>query len=795
MAKEMAMLWLCAALLITLARAVSAASILDDWRGYEVSHPDDHQVPYLLDYYDEKTEDDTNELDSTIAFMVESTTKVQEPSTTPKNTASELATSVAATDIATMLPSKQPLLDTTTACDGNYTSGCGCDHGFCYKFKTIPGVAYEPWCWTQLLGVAEPQAKFASCTSHSQCSVQMTCGDGITYRGGAVHIPTTTPTPGVKTEISWIGNMGAACDWTGRDIRSVSSPDAENCKRQCAATPRCTHFVWTPAHEDDHGDGEMCFMKSGVVSQSDAIANPIRNLAARAKSVCGLLTSITPPLDQPSCDGNYTSGCGCDHGFCYKFKTIPGVAYEPWCWTQLLGVAEPQAKFASCTNHGQCSVQMTCGDRVEHRGGVSNGPTTQGTTQQPNNGKTIITSTASTASNIGVKWNGNWAFDCDFSSVNDISRAIVVRGEECSTLCASTPGCTHFTWNPAIYGGSYCFMKTGPVSKADAFRNYGDPNVRCGIPDAAQGATPKLTAVEANTTSPATTTSNIGIKWNGNWAFDCDFSSVNDISRAFVVRGEECSTLCASTPGCTHFTWNPAIYGGSYCFMKTGPVSKADAFRNYGDPNVRCGIPDTVQVPATVKKAIIWTGDRGLGCDWPNNALMNVRSSSADLCNIQCAGTPECTHFTWTLAHDGSGDTCFMMSGAVGKLDAVASTIRDPYVRARAVCGLLTIPTAEQIEIKWSFNMALGCDWHGNDILNVPSSSAEQCDSQCSSTPNCTHFTWTLAHDGYGDKCFMKSGPVWKSRAVASTIRDPYVRVRAVCGLLKKFVIQSALPR
>ncbi|OWA53467.1 hypothetical protein BV898_17895 [Hypsibius exemplaris] len=86
-------------------------------------------------------------------------------------------------------------------CDGNYGSGCGCYGGMCYKlFPAIPSRPGQPFCWTQQLDVAKPQPKFASCTSHSQCSVQMTCANGTEYRGKAASKPTTTVTT-VQVEI------------------------------------------------------------------------------------------------------------------------------------------------------------------------------------------------------------------------------------------------------------------------------------------------------------------------------------------------------------------------------------------------------------------------------------------------------------------------------------------------------------------------------------------------------------------------------------------------------------------
>ncbi|OWA54804.1 hypothetical protein BV898_19198 [Hypsibius exemplaris] len=138
--------------------------------------------------------------------------------------------------------------------------------------------------------------------------------------------------------------------------------------------------------------------------------------------------------------------------------------------------------------------------------------------------------------------------------------------------------------------------------------------------------TPEPTVVEAITTSTASTASNTGIKWNGNWAFACDFSSINDLSRTIVVRGEECSTLCASTLGCTHFTWNPAIYGGSYCFMKSGPVSKADAFQIDGYPNVRCGI--SYDENYDYSRLDMDLGPILISCDYPS--ADDLRSMSLD---------------------------------------------------------------------------------------------------------------------------------------------------------------------
>lgn len=76
-----------------------------------------------------------------------------------------------------------------------------------------------------------------------------------------------------------------------------------------------------------------------------------------------------------------------------------------------------------------------------------------------------------------------------------------------------------------------------------------------------------------------------GINWNGNWAFSCDFQD-RDLSNA-RVPGEHCSTKCTQTPGCTHFTWT--TYNGGTCWMKTGSVSKNDAFPT-SDRSAVCGL-------------------------------------------------------------------------------------------------------------------------------------------------------------------------------------------------------------
>jgi len=86
----------------------------------------------------------------------------------------------------------------------------------------------------------------------------------------------------------------------------------------------------------------------------------------------------------------------------------------------------------------------------------------------------LITTTVFTTA---IDWNGNnWALWCDFTG-NDLSNALT-KPEDCGGRCASTSGCTHFTWTN--YNGGTCWMKKNPASKSDAIPKY-DSNAVCGV--------------------------------------------------------------------------------------------------------------------------------------------------------------------------------------------------------------------------------------------------------------------------------------------------------------------------
>jgi len=84
---------------------------------------------------------------------------------------------------------------------------------------------------------------------------------------------------------------------------------------------------------------------------------------------------------------------------------------------------------------------------------------------------------------------------------------------------------------------------------------------------------------------------NAQINWqNGqptgtSWAMACDFKG-SDITNK-IIAASDCSSACASTFGCTHFTWTS--YNGGTCWMKSGGISQSDAVYT-GDQSMVCGI-------------------------------------------------------------------------------------------------------------------------------------------------------------------------------------------------------------
>ena len=84
--------------------------------------------------------------------------------------------------------------------------------------------------------------------------------------------------------------------------------------------------------------------------------------------------------------------------------------------------------------------------------------------------------------NAQINWqNGQptgtkWAMACDFIGSDLTNKRIAASN--CAQTCASTSGCTHFTWTS--YNGGTCWMKSGSISKSNAL-STGDQSMVCGI--------------------------------------------------------------------------------------------------------------------------------------------------------------------------------------------------------------------------------------------------------------------------------------------------------------------------
>ncbi len=73
-----------------------------------------------------------------------------------------------------------------------------------------------------------------------------------------------------------------------------------------------------------------------------------------------------------------------------------------------------------------------------------------------------------------------WAMGCDFEHTDGQTgnlKNVRSRGEQCSSLCQSTPSCTHFTWTP--YEGGTCWMKWGRITRFQCVPS--SPSNVCGV--------------------------------------------------------------------------------------------------------------------------------------------------------------------------------------------------------------------------------------------------------------------------------------------------------------------------
>ncbi|KAI8620624.1 pectate lyase superfamily protein-domain-containing protein [Chytriomyces sp. MP71] len=71
------------------------------------------------------------------------------------------------------------------------------------------------------------------------------------------------------------------------------------------------------------------------------------------------------------------------------------------------------------------------------------------------------------------------------------------------------------------------------------------------------------------------------------YAPNCDWAGQDLTNKPQSGDGSQCSTACAQTAGCTHFTWTN--YNGGTCWMKTGAADPSKAIVLNNSPNALCG--------------------------------------------------------------------------------------------------------------------------------------------------------------------------------------------------------------
>lgn len=169
-----------------------------------------------------------------------------------------------------------------------------------------------------------------------------------------------------------------------------------------------------------------------------------------------------------------------------------------------------------------------------------------------------------------------------------------------------------------------------------------------------------------------------------------------------------CQALCASTPGCAHFTW----YADQGCHLKD-----ETAVRIAGSAGALSG-PTACKV-SCAEEGIVYEP-----LDMPGQNQTTGVHWAAD-CQARCAGTLGCAHFAWLP--DGR---CHLQDAAATKM----------YVAATLVGVVAGPPVCEA-----------GC--HETDIRYEPldmqdqapsmESSARLCQARCNNTEGCTHFSYS----------------------------------------------------
>lgn len=83
---------------------------------------------------------------------------------------------------------------------------------------------------------------------------------------------------------------------------------------------------------------------------------------------------------------------------------------------------------------------------------------------------------------------------------------------------------------------------------------------------------------------------------------------------------------------------------------------------------------------------------------------------------------------------------------------------------------------ASRQELKWTQNVAYGCNFTVNHDFKMAKTNQIDCRKKCFSTYGCSHFVWSSKEGG---TCFLKKNAISKSEVIASN--DP----SSFCGIVE----------
>ena len=102
----------------------------------------------------------------------------------------------------------------------------------------------------------------------------------------------------ISWQISKFGYWAKGCDFTANDFKNVVI-SSDLCGQKCSNTVGCSHYSWST------WNGGTCWLKNGVVSQSDSIYTNDFSM------ICGILSNSAPQnrqliwSDEFNIDGNF----------------------------------------------------------------------------------------------------------------------------------------------------------------------------------------------------------------------------------------------------------------------------------------------------------------------------------------------------------------------------------------------------------------------------------------------------------------------------------------------------------